>query len=540
MASINPIANTALGKERANHLLRRLTFGPTSNDVDSFAQQNITQALQTLMQPTPEPGIPFDPETGNDIFTSTADSNFMGSTLSWWLGIMKNSGNNIIDRMAWFYHTHFTTIQSRIGNGKPIYNQIKLFRYYALGNFKELSIKICYDNAMLVHLDGRLNTKNRPQENFGREFLELYTIGKGPQIGPEDYTNFTEQDVKAATRVLSGFDTSQQDPALADQETGVIMGEIKGNGTLATQHDADPKTFSDKFQNTVIAPNEVIDGSATKEAVMDELQQLADMIFDQEETARHICRKLYRFFVYYDITEEIENDIIAPLAQTFIANDYEIQPVLEQLFSSQHFFDEDNAIETDDNKGAIIKSPLEVVLGTLRFFEIPLSNEANVTSYYGDLDRLRRYLNDQGLNFYEPFEVAGYQAFHQTPGYNRNWITPIYLANRYNFSTKIFAEPDISEEQNEYIKTQMLLDYISNRGIILSDPDAIVQHFVDYLLPEEITTERYDYFKASLLMDKQSNDEWANEVVGQEDAIVLSYLNNFMNTLIQSPEYQLF
>ena len=540
MASINPIANTALGKERANHLLRRLTFGPTSNDVDSFAQQNITQALQTLMQPTPDPGIPLDPETGNDIFTSTADSNFMGSTLSWWLGIMKNSGNNIIDRMAWFYHTHFTTIQSRIGNGKPIYNQIKLFRYYALGNFKELSIKICYDNAMLVHLDGRLNTKNRPQENFGREFLELYTIGKGPQIGPEDYTNFTEQDVKAATRVLSGFDTSQQDPALADPETGVIMGEIKGNGTLATQHDADPKTFSDKFQNTVIAPNEVIDGSATKEAVMDELQQLADMIFDQEETARHICRKLYRFFVYYDITEEIENDIIAPLAQTFIANDYEIQPVLEQLFSSQHFFDEDNTIETDDNKGAIIKSPLEVVLGTLRFFEIPLSNEANVTSYYGDLDRLRRYLNDQGLNFYEPFEVAGYQAFHQTPGYNRNWITPIYLANRYNFSTKIFAEPDISEEQNEYIKTQMLLDYISNRGIILSDPDAIVQHFVDYLLPEEITTERYDYFKASLLMDKQSNDEWANEVVGQEDAIVLSYLNNFMNTLIQSPEYQLF
>ncbi|HBH21918.1 MAG TPA: hypothetical protein DDY13_00700 [Cytophagales bacterium] len=69
------------------------------------------------------------------------------------------------------------------------------------------------------------------------------------------------------------------------------------------------------------------------------------------------------------------------------------------MFSSQSIFDEDHAIETDDNKGAIIKPPLEVVLGTLRFFEIPLSNEANATSYYGDLDRLRRYLIDQGWNF---------------------------------------------------------------------------------------------------------------------------------------------
>jgi uncharacterized protein (DUF1800 family) len=171
---------------------------------------------------------------------------------------------------------------------------------------------------MLVHLDEQLNTKNRPQENFGREFLELYAIGKGPQTSHEDYTNFTEQDVKAATRVLSGFGTPQQNPALTDPETGMLMGEIKGNGALATQHDADPKTFSDKFQNTVIEPNEVIDSSAPKEAVMDELQPLADMIFDQEETARHICRKLYRFFVYYHITEEIENDIITPLAQTFI------------------------------------------------------------------------------------------------------------------------------------------------------------------------------------------------------------------------------
>lgn len=540
MSSIDPISSTSLGTKRAAHLLRRLTFGPSSKDIDSYAQMTIDQALQNLLQETDDPGVPLDPENGEDIFTSTSDNNFMSYTRQWWLGIMLKSGNNIIDRMAWFYHTHFTTIKSRIGSGKPIYNQIKLFRYYALGNFKELSYKICFDNAMLVHLDGQYNTKNRPQENFGREYLELYTIGKGPQIGADDYTYYTEEDVRAATRVLSGYKTSEQDLSLADEETGVIMGELKGSGETATQHDPDSKTFSDKFQNTIIEPTELINGYATKEATFDELQQLVDMIFNQEATAKHICRKLYRFFVYYDITDEIENDIIAPLAQTFINNDYEIQPVLEQLFKSQHFFDEDNSIETDDNRSAIIKSPLEVSLGTIRFFEIELSDESNLSNYYRDLGKLLNYLDDQGLDLYEPYEVAGYQAYHQTPSYNRNWITPIYLAQRYNFSTKIFVGQEISEENETYIREQMLLDYITSRGIDINDPDAILAHFIGYMLPEEITTERYDYFKEALLMDKETNAEWASEVIGQEDAIVLSYLNNLMNAIIQSPEYQLF
>jgi uncharacterized protein (DUF1800 family) len=107
--------------------------------------------------------------------------------------------------MVWFYHTHFPMIISRI-QSRPQFSldYLRLLRFYALGNYKDLAKACCIDNAMLIHLDGNSNVKGAPQENFGREFLELFTVGKGLQVGPEDYTNFTETDVKALTRALTG------------------------------------------------------------------------------------------------------------------------------------------------------------------------------------------------------------------------------------------------------------------------------------------------------------------------------------------------
>ena len=167
----------------------------------------------------------------------------MDMTFAWWFDLMRTGGNSIIDRIAWFYHSHFTTISSRINRGTAIYNQIKLFRYYALGNFKELCKKVCYDNAMLVHLDGRLNDVGRPNENFAREFFELYTIGKGEQVSADDYSTFTEHDVIEASKVLSGWNTDWT-YSNVDVDTDVAMGVLRGGGTEASNHDASVKTFS--------------------------------------------------------------------------------------------------------------------------------------------------------------------------------------------------------------------------------------------------------------------------------------------------------
>jgi len=544
MSSLNPIdLNAPLGVKNAAHLLRRVTSGPSRTDIDTFAAYNIDQALTILLEEQPPADPPIDILTGESWANpgptgeNSEESELMSMTFAWWMSLMKTGGNSIIDRMAWFFHSHFTTISSRINRGTAIYYQIKLFRYYALGNFRELSRKLCYDNAMLVHLDGRLNDVGRPNENFAREFFELYTIGKGEQVGPDDYTTFTEHDVIEASKVLSGYNTDWTYTNL-DVDTDVAMGVLRGSGDVASNHDASVKQFSSRFQETTIQPNQLSGDKATKEAALDELDQLINMIFSQEAAARYICRRFYRFFVYYEITDEVENDIIGPLGQTFIDNDYEIKPVLEQLFRSTHFFDTDNATETDDNRGGIIKSPLEVVQGALGFFNIQLPDQnTDLQGFYEANYDLLRKLGNQGLDFYEPFEVAGYQAYHQAPAFNRNWITANNLARRYQISTDLLLG---YKDENDTVLYQLdILGYCQNEGIDLNSPQAIVTYFVTYLLPEDITQERFDYFKSTLLVDVDEAD-WVSTIIDGEDFQVVFHLENLINAMIQSPEYQLF
>ncbi len=547
MPSLNP-ASGSLGRKKAAHLLRRVCFGPTKQEIDTFAQKSIQQAVNDILQSISEfPAPPIDPAVGMSWLDPAYNNpepnkgNFDRYVLSWWMDQMRAGGTNITEKMVFFYHTHFTTIASRVPDSEGLYYQNALFRYYALGNFKTLAKKICLDNAMLRHLDGFLNESGRPNENFAREFFELYTIGKGEQIGPQDYTNFTEADIQEASKVLSGYGYDKTFDN-TDEECGIPLGIIKSNdGTYASRHDSSNKQFSAAFQNRTIAPLQVVDGKVTIEHTIEELDQLVNMIFEQPETARHICRKLYRFFVYYKIDDTIERDIIEPLANTFRQNNYEILPVLSQLLQSTHFYDLDNAEVRDDNIGAIIKSPLELIIGTLRFFknEVPdyLTQAEAFYEYYKILLKLA---DDQGLNLYEPFEVAGYAAYHQRPGFNRNWISANYLALRYQFITRVLSglNPDNGIDLD-------LLAYVDNTTHIPdpSDPDSIVSNLINYLLPEDIPVERYNYYKDIVLKDNLSTInwqfEWQNYKQSGDGSAIRAQLENLVIAITQSPEFQL-
>ena len=113
----------------------------------------------------------------------------------------------------------------------------------------------------------------------------------------------------------------------------------------------------------MIAPVATDGGYATADAAKGELSAMIDMIFNQDETARFLCRKLYRFFVYYEITPDVETRIIVPLAQTFKNSGYNLKTVISELLSSRHFYDTDNAVTNDNNVAAIIKSPIELISG---------------------------------------------------------------------------------------------------------------------------------------------------------------------------------
>jgi uncharacterized protein (DUF1800 family) len=577
--ALTPYTGT-LTQKTAAHLLRRATFGPNKQDIDTFTGLTASQAISNLFQATAEPKPPVLPD-GTSWLTQppgAAEDDMLQQKYlrCWWLGVTLNTGIADDQRMAFstrekitFYlHTHFTTIQDTVGSSRALYFQNILLRKFAFDanasaktTIKELTKKICIDNAMLVLLDGRLNVKGNPNENFARELLELFTIGKGlngkiPDTGtPGDYYYFTEQDVQAAAKALSGYDfdatfTTQ------DADTQIPCGKIKaGSDKLPTQHDNTSKQFSNRMGNSAVTPDPSLlnNGKATTESMVDELNQLINIIYDQPETAKNICRKLYRFYVYHNITADIDATIITEMVNTLKAANYKIEPVIRELLGSQHFFDSADSTVNNDNFGAIIKSPLDLTCGTLQFFEYQLPDYSTDTAaFYAKAETLLGRLNDQGMNFLNPYDVAGYEAYYQFPIFNRNWINSNSLPQRYKFiydtiTTDNATPASVNIDMLAYIK----LRFAGNA----TDPDLLVRQVASYLLPlftetTEITTERLNWFKAQFLKLGETLPQgpvvfwqfsWNNadtNPTSKTDA--RGMLQDMANAMLQSPEFQLF
>ena len=540
MASLTSFTG-ALGEKNAAHLLRRATFGPNVQSVKTFSILNVTEAMDILFAETDTPEPPVDLLTGdtwlNPVATGANSDNqkLENYFMIWFLEQMRKSGNSIKERMVYFIHSHLPARRTIIQSSEALYYQNALFRYYVLGSFKTLFKKVCIDNAMLVYLDGASNVVGNYNENFAREMFELYSIGKGEQLGDGDYSNYTEDDIKAAAKVLTGFQNDYSFTNL-DTDTGLPTG-IPNPGL----HDSTVKTFSSKFAGFSIGGS-----AATKENMLNELDQLIDMIFDQDETARFITRKVYRYFVYYDISNEVESDIIVPLAANFKAADYDLSVLVKQLLSSEHFFDADNSETNDDNIAAIIKSPIDLMLGTLNFFDVELPDpETELAKLYENAYE-KGILSDifnQGLSFFEPYEVAGYPAYHQFPVFNRNWITPITLAHRYHFSNHAIKGENGGETMG--YKADVVA-WVENSDNITDASSAgnIVSGFTTYFLAIEIDEDRENYFLNSIFLKSISSSEWTTAwnsyKSGGSDTTVRPILENFVSALMQTPEFQLY
>lgn len=585
---LSPLTGT-LGRKRAAHLLRRACIGASIAEIDTYANLTAQEAISRLFRnDLPTPALPIDPATGTEWISGTTDLNSEEFELSrylnqWMIGQMlapdvseeQKLAYSLRERLVTFLHTLFTTKRSIVNNSRAIYFQNALFRQFAfdredviipteeedtpdtiyLRDLKKLSEKISTDNAMLVFLDGRLNVRGNPNENYARELLELFTIGRGLEGAipvpafDGDYFTFTEQDVQEGAKVLSGFDVDRTFSNV-DEETGLPRGVVKGNN-FASQHDNSTKTFSERFGNASISPDPslLINGNPVEASVLDEISQLMDMIYDQPETARHICRKLYRYFVYHQIDETLQNSIIQDMADVFVANQYKIQPVLEVIFTSQEFYDGE-AERTDDKYGALIKSPIDLTVGFIKNFDIAVpSFLTNPDAFYEFTGDLLGSIDRMGLDYYEPFEVAGYPAYHQFPIYNRSWITTNYLTFRYQFvEQRLTTTEAMMGQVNVY---DFVRNHIPDSEAI--DTERLVIILAQYFLPmseplsfeaegSELTANRLNFFKEKLLFDGNPDPEayWTERWTLQIDREDLSrQLYDLLNAMLQSPEYQL-
>ncbi len=553
MASLEPKTDL-LGKHLAAHLLRRATFGPNRQEIDAFAEKTPTEAVDELFSFPPLPDHPVDPQTGETWVISgrtganSDDTDLHEIVNAWWMHQVLNPTLPIsaFTKVHFFLHTSFSTSWQEIKFSENHYYTLRLLMHYVSGSYKDLAFKICLDGGMNEYLDIGESKRGNPNENFAREFFELFTIGKGPQIAEDNYTNFTEDDIRAAARLLTGFrlNTQWDDPLNLDPETGMPRAVIS-----VDRHDLEPKEFSSIYDSKIIL------GRDTEEGMLEELQEFVDMIFEKNATAISISKRIYRFFVRTEISDEVMGDIIIPMANILRTNDYNILAPIKRLLSSKHFYDEDNANTDDEIVGALIKSPLELQIGTVRFLKVIVPDptvdafESYVSFYKSGLIKL---LSNACFDLFAPPDVAGYEPVFQPPEYNRLWISAKSIPARYSLTGR-------HVDGDELLSVDILAFVMDKENISdFEGPDPagvpgphpgprigshLVQELVDYLLPMPIDNERFSYFLNELLLDNLSEMNWMNEFdlynTGGDDSVVRELIQRLVIGILQSPEFQL-
>lgn len=535
-----------LGKRLAKHLLRRASFNMTKARVDAFASMTAEAAVEDLFTipslvqaqgPRSWVNGEYWLSSGND---PEFDTNRQRRTVKGWCIHEMLLDPSIRGKMVLFLHACFTANLEQAQQGWVHYAYILLLQYHAAGNFKTLAKKVTLDNRMLDFLDNRYNTKNSPNENYAREFLELFTIQKGALQGPGDYTTYTEHDIMMAAKVLSGFTYSDSH---TDTDTGLPMGRARFN-----QHDLTDKTFSISFEEATIT-------AATSEADMfRELDDFVEMVFAQPATATSFVTRLYRFFVREEITPEAEQDIINPLAQDLLNSDYDIAPVLKKLLKSQHFFDADDTDQTDEMVGSKLKSPLELLLQGLSFFELDAlipdpdasleETELHYHNFYYSFAQ-QGFLNAAKMNFLWAPSVLGYDAYAQAPGYTNAWFDGTSIVTRYKIINAFFDGRRPTNNGRIFNPNTFLIDLPNFVKNTFSNPavaDDLVNEVVDYLLPETLDVARFDYFKGLLLGDLSAENwtnEWLDYLSTNDGMGVDIQLKSLFKGIVSSPEYQL-
>jgi uncharacterized protein (DUF1800 family) len=549
-SSTNPYPGT-FGTREAIHLLKRTGFGFKIADVDKLAKLSCSDAVNLVLKIDPvtaslpvnyyenekdnadENKLPYGSTWINDFFPSydpgnDTNGNRTQSLRAWSLGLALNQDITIREKMTLFWY-HFIPIDfetiaqspndyANTNSARICYRYMKNFRDNATGNFKQLIRNIATQPAMMFQLNNQANKKGAPDENFAREIQELFTIGKDvPNV-------YSQADIVQAAKVLTGWRV--QDLNTATEKTVFV----------ADRHDTSDKQFSAFFGDTLI-----------KNSGETEIVSFIDMIFSKSEiVSKYICRRLYRFFVYYDIDANIEANVITPLAKLFVDSKWEILPVLESLFKSDHFYDM-------ANRGVYIKTPFDVIIGAMRTFNAT-HNIADPTNYelqYYVWTNFNWALNDMQQSMGSVPNISGWQAFYQKPSFHEYWINSSSIQKRYGYLEYLLYGIDIEIERNGD-KTKIEVDLIAFiqqfPATTCEDPKLLVDECIKYLLPIDLSDDQKSSIKTKSLLSNLGKDDywtqsWNDYLANTTDMVkadeVKRRLKELIVTIVRLAEYQL-
>lgn len=538
-----------LGQRNAKHLLRRTTFVYTKSIIDQYALLTPNQALNLLLTTNaPAVNLPYDPlpTAAPDGFwtestalpTSFSSQARKGAIVAGWWWYNAINSPNLKYKLSHFLSTCFTVEIDSSSSATDFYDYIRLLLYYSYGNYKTLAKKMTLNNNMLYYLNNTSNTKTAPNENYAREFLELFTIGKGPQIGVGNYTTYTEADIVQAARVLTGF-RRMNTRSVIDPDTSLPKGY-----NVFTYHHTSPKTFSSAFNSTVIT-------AATNDAGMDtELNDFINMVFNQQATAKNICRKMYIYFVKGTITPEVETDVITPLAQEFYNNGYEIAPIIRKLLESKHFYDLDDSDATNETIGGMIKSPLNQLSEICTYLKATISNpNTNAYDYYNKFWTLfvyNSFLTGSNMMLFNPENVAGHPAYYQSPDFDKNWISATNLISRYRLGESLLDGYNRISGNATIISKINISTVIRDGNIVSNANDAtlLTTELCNALFAQNPNSDRVNYFMNTFLLQGLAPFYWTNAwddyIATGVNTVVESRLKLLVTNILRAPESQMF
>lgn len=419
------------------HLLRRAGFGANRDQLEAYAAKGYEATVEELLHPEDQP--PFDDDLAYRYIPYYRMGTSIDSYQSYWMYKMISTHRPLEEKMTLFWHHVFATSYSKLQRNPQMNKHYQMLQRHALGNFRTMLIDLSKDPAMIYWLDNNENQNGRPNENYGRELLELFSMG----VGMDGHPNYTENDVKECARAFTGWTMAPQLPRYP-------YGDYVWDFEYRTQdHDDGEKVF--------LGERGRFNG-----------EDIVDIIVRQPATARFLSRHLYNFFVAdepqvpaWQSTPPQDLAALKVLEDEYFRSNYDIRSVLRVLFNSDFF---------KNARFKKVKSPAELVAGVMRMVDDytspkPFSHEIAYAASY------------MGQDLLNPPTVEGWHT-------GQEWIDSGALVERVNFASSRIGDTSLPG-------VRKMIDRLAALGPVI-DAEQLVDACLDLVGPLEVSPARRD------------------------------------------------
>ena len=494
---------TPLTWEEAAHLLRRMSFGPKSAEINSFVGLTPRQAIERLLGdgseilPNAEDSLSWIGEAIQDPITMGTNQlrfkqegilkNRYTELVRYLTNLMKDedlTSSPAIEKPTLFlmsvWNIEFTYDTRAFVPPNLLWRNNKILRNLRMGNYSDIAKEMTLDGAFLLYQSLQLSTKSAPNENFARELMELFTMGIG---------NYTEGDIQEASRILTGWRTSPYSNA------------PNPNGFFETYFSPNDHDIESKQVMGIAFPARTPAYNNENKVKIEEVHKLVDVLFERRplQIARFIMEKMYRFFVYSNPGSD-DQGVIDELATYFEQSNFELREAYIKLFSSEHFYE-------DANRGVQIKMPIDYLVGLDRQTG---HDDASMSTSIARLEQ----------SLYDPPNVSGWKFY-------RSWISTT------TYPARVFFAYGIIEDQDPSDFFALAQDLPGTDTL-----DNFVLNLTNFVFPKPVNEVRLFRYKQVFLDQGITDENWADRISSQSSSIGIA-IKEVFRQFIKAPDFQL-